>query len=602
MMIRWTCQLVLGLAAVQLSTDMVNAEPPVSEHPRLYFSTADLPALRANRTSGVHARIWANLTRSADWCAAQPVREEWIPTIADDPQFENLYDRFYAAMHDTAIVEHLALTSALSDPENDPYFDAARKHLLAAARVWKHEANNAPDASKAYAVLRVVKALAVGYDALYHRLAEDERQEVRDAIVAVGAAYYNFFQEPTTAGEGYDKHHGSVDASPFGIMALALLGEVDQAQAWLDLAVQKHVDYLLPHALTPSGTSEYGTTFCASTLQYRILFVDPLRRVTGRDLLAEFPDALPGQMALAAVAGRQPSDLQFNENNRSIVSAPDYAQIDYWSPVLLYLARHGRRPIYQHLALWDESLGSLQHTRFITPTRKEELLFSFGPYAYLWYDADVTPAIEDRLPHSFAFPEPMPSEAYMRASYDLGGIVVALGKGLFVVHAGGRPVLVDHYVADDNKEEDGEEDSKKEDSKESTAAIKELLVTDDGGRAVIRCVGPEASGLGEQRAILERPSKLTIKRQSSRPLSWWYAGDVQQKDNSFLWPDGTQLTIAKGVLAAVTPDGFTETKIHYGGMKWADPHPFVYPTITVEPVDGQIVLEIVTPDHAKALD
>src|SRR4029078_544968 len=104
-----------------------------------------------------------------------------------------------------------------------------------------------------YAVLRVVKALAIGYDVLFDRLSEAQRQEVRDAIVAICDPYYTFFQAPSTAGAGYNKHHGSVDAAPFGVAALAVLGEVEQAQAWLDLAVPKHVDYLLSHALSPSA-------------------------------------------------------------------------------------------------------------------------------------------------------------------------------------------------------------------------------------------------------------------------------------------------------------------------------------------------------------
>jgi hypothetical protein len=44
----------------------------------------------------------------------------------------------------------------------------------------------------------------------------------------------------------------------------------------------------------------------------------------------------------------------------------------------------------------------------------------------------------------------------------------------------------------------------------------------------------------------------------------------------------------------VNPKGYVETKVHYGGMKFADPHPFTYPTITVEPVDGRIKLEVTT--------
>src|SRR5579862_3129400 len=120
-----------------------------TDHPRLYFTSGDLPRLRGLRAGGIHARIWANLTASADWCARQTPRTEWIPTVTPDPIFENLYDRFYAAMHDMAIVEHLAFASALSDRQADAYFEPARRWTLAAAKVWRNEATNKPDASKA---------------------------------------------------------------------------------------------------------------------------------------------------------------------------------------------------------------------------------------------------------------------------------------------------------------------------------------------------------------------------------------------------------------------------------------------------------------------
>src|SRR4051794_36961786 len=130
-------QILLVLLAV---SRLVVAAETTNEvhHPRLYFTAADLPQLRDLRKSGIHAKIWANMTRSADWCAQQSLRTEWIPTAEKDPQFENLYDRFYAAMHDAAIVEHLAFTAALSNPSEDRYFDPARNWLLATARIWKN--------------------------------------------------------------------------------------------------------------------------------------------------------------------------------------------------------------------------------------------------------------------------------------------------------------------------------------------------------------------------------------------------------------------------------------------------------------------------------
>jgi len=553
----------------------------VAGHPRLYFTAADLPRLRRHERRGVRAMIWSNLRRSADWCVRQKPRSVWIPTKEDDPQFENLYDRFYAAMHDMAIVEHLAFASVLSDPADDPYFQPARDWALACATVWSHEATNKPDANKAYAVLRIMKALAVSYDLLNPRLRPSERKQIRDTLVAVCQEYATFFEKPTTAGAGYNKHHGSVDAAPFGVVALALLGEVPQAAHWLELIVDKHTDYLLPRALTPSGTQEQSSNFWASTLQYRIFFIDALRRVTGRDLFAEFPESLPGRIALAAVAGKQPRDLRYNEDNRSVLFGPSYGQIDYWSPVLVFLARHQRRPIYQYLALWDRSLGSLQRTRYITPHRGEELLFSFGGYAYLWYDRSVPATVEADLPRSFQFPEAEVDEAYLRASYRPGDLVVGMKKGGLLVHAGGRPVLVDRLDTNNVNR--------------PAPAVDQMLVADDGREAILRCVGPESAGIAEQRVVLQRPASLTISRAMDRDMVWWSAGNPVHEANRLMWPDGTRLEVIRGTLLSVVENGFVEAKVHYGGMKFADPHPMKYPVITVRPDRGRIVIRVTTP-------
>lgn len=583
---RVCCLLFVVVACSQLSRAAIGKEAldASTSHPRLYFNAQELPALRAKRSSRVAAGIWKNVIASADWCLEQQPRTEWTPTLTDDPQYENLYNRFYGAMHDMAIVEHLALTSALSNAKDDPYFPAARDWTLACARIWKNEADNSPDASKAYAVLRIMKALAVSYDVLYPRLTEDEREEIRACIVAVGQAYYEFFEKPLTAGEGYNKHHGSVDAAPFGIMGLALLGDVPEAKDWLELAIAKHVDYLLPHALTPSGTSDQTSNFWASTLHYRIFFMDALRRVTGRDLFREFPRSMPGRIALAAIAGGQKRDLRYNEDNRSVLFGPSYGQIDYWSPVLVFLAREQHRPIFQYLSQWDESLGSLQRTRYITPNQREELLFSFGPYVYLWYDPAVATAIEPSVPLSFEFPEPEVNEAYLRVSYQPGDIVVGMKKGGLVVHAGKRAVLVDQLPVNDVND--------------PSTAVEEMLVADDGKLASIRCIGPAWANLGEQVVDLHRPSKLVIRREISGPLSWSYAGNASREGNSLLWDDGTRLIVSRGAIESINPQGFIETKKHYGGMQYADPHPFTYPTVTAQP-DGEI-LEIVVTTPTRA--
>ena len=107
-----------------------NPEPkPRFGHPRLYFDRAELVALRAERDRGRRPVIWHNLMDSAEWCRQRPLRRQWIAPVSPDPIYANLYDRFYAMMHDMAVMEHLAFAWAYGQDEGHG----------AAARQWAVE-------------------------------------------------------------------------------------------------------------------------------------------------------------------------------------------------------------------------------------------------------------------------------------------------------------------------------------------------------------------------------------------------------------------------------------------------------------------------------
>jgi hypothetical protein len=549
-------------------TNVLGAEPTKAlGHPRLYFDNASLAELRGLRDRGVHARIYDNLIDSADWCLTRTPRETWIAPVTPDPIYENLYDRFYGMMHDTAVTEHLAFAYAYSGEAK--YLDGARRWTLACCRVWRAEADGEPDASKAYAVTRIIKGLAVAYDLIYDGLADDERDEIRDTLVTIGRKYYPYFQDPAISGPGHDKHHGSLEAAAFGVVALALLGEVPEARAWLDLMIDKHTGYLMENALTPTGTQEQSSNYWASTMQYRLFFIDALRRVTGRDLFAEYREHMPGRIALAAVAGPNPRGP--NENDASVLFGPSYGQLDYWSPVLLYLARETRRPVFQRLALWDEALGSIQKTRYVT-SNGEQLLFELGGYAYAWYDPSVPDRHDPNVPYVFAFPDV--NETYMRTSYEPGGIVVAMRRGRLVVHAGGRPVLSDQF-----------------DVHHQPMPVEELSLTDDGTTAVMRFKGTPESVYSEQRIEMIRPDRLVIHRQTKHAVRWSCHGKPVRDGNVLTWPNGTRLEVIIGRIDAVDPQGQRDEKVvGLGKLKLVDPLPKIYPVVTAIPDDGMLTV------------
>ncbi|HJN18124.1 MAG TPA: DUF4962 domain-containing protein [Armatimonadota bacterium] len=569
---------VLGLTGVLIAMSASQAvsddrDLPVTGHPRLFFTEDELDALRAEGEQGARRLIRRNLVESADWCLERPLRQEWIAPVAPDPIHANLYDRFYAMMHDMAVMEHLAFTWRYTGKER--YGSAAVDWALACCRVWGQEAEGTPDGSKAYAVTRLLKGLGVSYDLLHDRLTDEERDELRGALIDIGGAYYDgYFTLPSRSGPDFHAHHAIVEHASFGVAALAVLGEHEPADQWVRATVTKFRDHLLPMGLADDGAQVEGATFWASTMQYRLAFMDALQRVTGEDLFTPFAEQMDARLALASVAGVKADG--YDRSNDTVILEPSYGQVNYYSPVLVGLARAYRGPLYQHLALWDQAAGSVQRTRYVTDSG-EWMLFGWGGYAYAWYDPTVPAAIEAGQPLSFQFPSV--NEAYMRSSYEERGIVAGMRRNAVVVHAGGRTVFADRY-----------------NGHHPPSAVPNVEVEDAGSRAAITCAGAADSGFTRQSLVLRRPSRLTLTRHTDSEQVWSCHGRPTQKGNALQWPDGTTLEIREGTLAAFEPQGHEEELIvGMGLLKLADPMPTAYPLMRAQPEDGRLVVAIRTP-------
>lgn len=543
-----------------------------SGHPRLFFSADELKKLQTARRYGHRAVIWRNIMESAEWCLDRPLRQEWIAPVSPDPIYANLYDRFYAMMHDMAVMEHLAFAYSYSGEER--YGQAAVDWALACCRIWRKEAEGQPDGGKAYAVTRLLKGLAVSYDLLYDRLDEKEREELYLAITEISQLYYDeYFSSPEKTGPGFRCHHAIVEWASFGVASLAVLDKHPLAQEWLRATVTKFREHLLPTGgVNPAdGAQTEGATFWASTMQYRIAFMDALLRITGEDLFTPFAEQMNARMALASIAS--PKASGHDQDHETVLLSPSYGQLNYYSPVMLGLARFYRDPLCQHLALWDQTAGHVQQTRYITDNG-EWMLFGWGGYAYAWYDPTVPAEIDPQAPLSFNFPSV--NEAYLRTSYDPGDIVVGMRRNAVVIHAGRRPVYADHY-----------------DGHNPPGRVNNIKLMDDGQRAYLSCRGGAGSGFNQQTVMLRRPGVVTLSRITESEQAWWCYGTPVQEGNVLRWEDGTTLAVKRGTIVSVEMDGYHDEKVvGMGLLRLQDPLPMSYPLIRAQPAEGRLVVEI----------
>src|SRR5580765_238159 len=279
---------LLSLLALTLALLAVGSVPSPSAaytiepgHPRLYFTAADLPALRA-RTTTTHATQWQALQ---NW--PQPAALMHATYSGRDMTRTHQYIERNAFMY-----QMLAIA--------DPATATARAQV---ARAWLMELATYSFAGDPNDAFEYIWALAIGYDWLFTwpGFSEADKQIVRTQLVARTTKQVNetglngfptFPTGPDTSKSIYD-NMSTENNMVSGFAGLALWeagdphGTNDEAQHFLDATYYRFREmYAATRAHAPDGGYWEGQGYYGARLQGEVFFAHTWRVATGEDLLA----------------------------------------------------------------------------------------------------------------------------------------------------------------------------------------------------------------------------------------------------------------------------------------------------------------------------
>jgi len=271
------CSVGVVLAITSCWVHLANPElvaTSANNHPRLFFDASDIPTLQTQAAT-THQEIWIPIRDYVDsQLGTSP------PASAPPAGDINTY-RSYGNQ-----LIPFAFACIITDDAG--YCDLARTYLLTYAAWEQWGEDNHRDLGHAHMLL----GNAIAYDWLYNTLTPAERQTVRESL----ASWAQKMCEASSAGfyleewanwwrKSYLQNHFWINHGALGMAGLALLGEDDRAQTWIDQASSKlsRVQYMLNGI--KDGSWHESIPYQNYGLTMSLPFMVNLRRIQGTEIL-----------------------------------------------------------------------------------------------------------------------------------------------------------------------------------------------------------------------------------------------------------------------------------------------------------------------------
>jgi len=242
-------------------------------HPRLFFDVSDIPTLQAQAAT-THQEIWIPIRDYVDsQLGTSPPPS--APPDGDLDTYRNYGNQL------------IPFAFACVITGDAGHCDLAKTYLLTYASWEQWGENNWRSLGHAHMLL----GNAIAYDWLYNTLTPAERQTVRESLAGWAHKMYEASVGPKDNSwqnwwrKSYLQNHYWTTHSALGMAGLALLGEDDRAQTWIDQASSRlsRGQYVLNGI--GDGSWHEGIPYQSYGLTLSLPFLVNLRRIQGAEIL-----------------------------------------------------------------------------------------------------------------------------------------------------------------------------------------------------------------------------------------------------------------------------------------------------------------------------
>ncbi|MFW6154421.1 MAG: DUF4962 domain-containing protein [Planctomycetota bacterium] len=228
-------------------------------HPRLLFGAADREAIR--RAAEANPELWTRVRRQAASMG------KYVP----DPDAIRNGEQYWRAEYMLSGAIAWAVTGEQAHRDNTVKWMIAH----CAEETWGVGWNENVDLFAAWYLYYI----SLSYDILHDQLTDTERKAVLAGLISHAEAIYQSKLPPNPRGYRFDQNHTYIPTTALATAALALSGDVPQADKWLRLAAA-----LMNRSRYVLGTDGYyyeGTGYWTYALHWHVRYADLAARAFG---------------------------------------------------------------------------------------------------------------------------------------------------------------------------------------------------------------------------------------------------------------------------------------------------------------------------------